>query len=129
MDTIGEKIRFLACEQIETCLSGLFPTAKVLPFGSSVNSFGKRTCDLDMAVIHENNSQKNINGSKLVFHTKGADSFMQRHTPHLLNYVSYATQNFLPGCRDIVNIFNARVPIVKFNQDFLDLECDLSQCG
>ena len=25
-------------------------------------------------------------------------------------------------------IFNCRVPIVKYRQDFLDLECDLSQC-
>lgn len=29
-------------------LSGLFPKATVVPFGSSVNSFGNLNCDLDM---------------------------------------------------------------------------------
>ena len=31
-------------------LSGLFPRASVLPFGSSVNSFGRFNCDLDMVL-------------------------------------------------------------------------------
>ena len=30
--------------------------------------------------------------------------------------------------QNVEQIFNCRVPIVKYRQDFLDLECDLSQC-
>ena len=47
---VGTRIRFLACEQIELALTGMFPPAEVLPYGSSVNSFGKYDCDLDMCL-------------------------------------------------------------------------------
>ena len=41
MSSNNEKMRFLACEQVERCLQGLYPNTKIMPFGSSVNSFGK----------------------------------------------------------------------------------------
>jgi poly(A) RNA polymerase len=75
MNTVEEKIRFLACEQLESSINGLFPHATVLPFGSSVNSFGKRDCDLDMVVtldekLSNQKVEKQIN-SRLMFHAKG----------------------------------------------------------
>ena len=36
--------------QVEGGISGMFPRARVVPFGSSVNSFGTSTSDLDMVV-------------------------------------------------------------------------------
>ena len=50
MTETGTRIRFLACEQIELALTGMFPHAEILPFGSSVNSFGRFDCDLDISV-------------------------------------------------------------------------------
>ncbi len=35
---------------MEGGISGMFPRARVVPFGSSVNSFGTSTSDLDMVV-------------------------------------------------------------------------------
>lgn len=49
-------MRFMACEQVELALSGMFHKAEVLPFGSSVNSYGKQASDLDMC-INFNQSQ------------------------------------------------------------------------
>ncbi len=51
MTDISSRIRFLACEQIELSLHGMFPKAEALPFGSSVNSYGKNGSDLDMTVV------------------------------------------------------------------------------
>ncbi len=56
LGSISTRIRFLACQQIELCLAGLFAKAEVLPFGSSVNSFGKRNSDLDMIVVFDTNN-------------------------------------------------------------------------
>lgn len=33
---------------------------------------------------------------------------------------------FLPGCAQVRRILQARVPILKYNQQFTDVECDLS---
>lgn len=35
-------------------------------------------------------------------------------------------QLFLPGCSQVRRILQARVPILKYNQQFTDVECDLS---
>ena len=47
---VGTRLRFLACEQIELALTGMFPNIEALPFGSSVNSFGNYNSDLDMCL-------------------------------------------------------------------------------
>ena len=41
----------MVCRQMELALRGMFPRAAVLPFGSSVNSFGQKTGDQDMVLI------------------------------------------------------------------------------
>jgi hypothetical protein len=46
--------------QIELCLRGIFAKAEVLPFGSSVNSFGKNNSDLDMIVVFDSNGQRQV---------------------------------------------------------------------
>ena len=50
LSNLDTRLRFLACRQLELALSGLFPQAEVVPFGSSVNTFGANTTDLDMIV-------------------------------------------------------------------------------
>nr|XP_028606746.1 poly(A) RNA polymerase, mitochondrial [Podarcis muralis] len=42
------KLRFFTCSLIQDIASAYFPDCIVKPFGSSVNSFGKLGCDLDM---------------------------------------------------------------------------------
>jgi poly(A) RNA polymerase len=46
---------------------------------------------------------------------------VQRHCEEVARIV----QSFLPGCQDVQKILNARVPIVKYSQQFAGLECDL----
>ena len=127
MTSTSEKVRFLACEQVEMCLKGIFPETRIVPFGSSVNSFGKTNCDLDMAVMYQPGERTNSN-SRLVFQSKGASGRgrLANQGKTLLSYLSFAVQNFLPGCKVDDQIFNARVPIIKYRQHFLDLDCDLS---
>jgi poly(A) RNA polymerase len=51
LNDLGSRLRFLTARQIELALSGLFPQVTVLPFGSSVNGFGKTACDLDLVLL------------------------------------------------------------------------------
>ena len=50
MDELGIRLRYLLCAQIEDVLQGLFPHILALPFGSTVNGFGKDGSDLDISV-------------------------------------------------------------------------------
>lgn len=42
------KLRFFTCSLIQDIAGAYFRDCSVKPFGSSVNSFGKLGCDLDM---------------------------------------------------------------------------------
>ena len=53
LDELGIRLRFLTARQIESSLSGLFPYCKALPFGSTVNSYGKTNCDLDLVLLYD----------------------------------------------------------------------------
>lgn len=50
LSDLGQLLRFFICHQIETVFAGLFSNCIVLPFGSTVNGFGKFDCDLDMVM-------------------------------------------------------------------------------
>ena len=122
MTSKSERLRFMACEQVESTIRGMFPCNKVLPFGSSVNSFGNCKSDLDMVITHKE-QKKNNSSSRFVFHSKGNG---KDENKLLMAFMSYSLKNFAPGCQNVNNIFGARVPIIKFNQDFMGLDCDVS---
>lgn len=50
MSDVEMKLKFVAAYQLEQSFASLFPDIKVIPFGSSVNGFGKRGCDLDLVM-------------------------------------------------------------------------------
>ncbi len=121
----------MACEQLEASIRGMFPRSKVLPFGSSVNSFGKRDCDLDMCIFLEdfdNHHQETEAGSRLMFHAKGGNGYsnsIRAQNQKVVDEMANIVRNFLPGCQNVVRILHAKVPIIKYRQAFLDLDCDL----
>jgi len=123
------KLRFLACQQLELALSGLFPQAEVIPFGSSVNQFGAHTTDLDMIVNFAQVADRsnNISSSRLRFHTKvdhGSGSRSLSRT--YCNEIASLVEHFLPGCQDVQRITRARIPIFSYKQNFIGVDVDVS---
>lgn len=123
LNEIGTRLRFLTAMQIENSLTGIFPLSKVLPFGSSVNSFGKIGSDIDL-VLMDCKITKN-NSSRLIFHGK-CMSNSRTHIQRKIEILGDLIQLFLPGCSRVKRISQARVPIVKYSQDFVGVECDLA---
>lgn len=123
LNEIGTRLRFLTAMQIENSLKGVFPLSKVLPFGSSVNSFGKIGSDIDL-VLMDCKIKKN-NSSRLIFHGK-CMSNSRTHIQRNIEILGDLLQLFLPGCSRVKRISQARVPIVKYSQDFVGVECDLA---
>lgn len=119
------RLRFLTARQIETCLSGMFSNIAVLPFGSSVNGFGKHGCDLDLVLKMQGDDKDNTKG-RLIYHTKAGGSNDRVQAQKVMETISDLMQQFLPGIARIRRILKARVPIIKYNQTLTGLECDLS---
>lgn len=123
LNEIGTRLRFLTAMQIENSLKGIFPLSKVLPFGSSVNSFGKIGSDIDLVLMDCKITKHK--SSRLIFHGK-CMSNSRTHIQRNIEILGDLIQLFLPGCSKVKRISQARVPIVKYSQDFVGVECDLA---
>jgi len=120
------RLRFLVSRQVELAISGMFPNAQVLPFGSAINGFGSCSSDQDMILVLDNHKKEEV-GSRLVFQAKGAVYGGERaQVQRYCEEVASIIQSFLPGCQDVQKILNARVPIIKYSHQLAGLECDLS---
>lgn len=53
------RLRFHTAHHLERYFSGLFQNMRVLPFGSSLNGFGRKRCDLDLVLVPDD-SEVNI---------------------------------------------------------------------
>lgn len=132
LNDVGTRLRFLAARQIEQSLHGMFPQAAALPFGSSVNGFGRLGCDLDLILRLDGSSESDgaANAasatSRLVYHVKEPLSNGRSQTQRQMESISDMLQLFLPGVCHVRRILQARVPIIKYRHDHLDLEVDLS---
>lgn len=136
LNDISIRLRFLGALQIQRSLSGLFLNHTVLPFGSTVNGFGKLGCDLDM-ILHYNSDDKTFNPSnneyshrRLMFHTKGCsmdtDTMKRGVTENHIKFFGSLCDSFIPGASNVLPIYKARVPIVRYFHKYLDISVDIS---
>ncbi|XP_071942434.1 poly(A) RNA polymerase, mitochondrial-like [Antedon mediterranea] len=125
----GVRMRFLSCTLIEEACRTMFPDCQVLPFGSSVNNFGKRNCDVDMyldlnvepgmiPIIQNTNF-------KVVFDEESATN-ERFATQNTLRTLSKYLKKCVPHCTNVYNILHASCPLVKFRHQALGLSCDLT---
>lgn len=114
-------------------MKGLFPRAAVLPFGSSVNSFGHRDSDLDMTLELSGDGGKEARGGsgRLVFQGKASSTpANQRLTlQRRMEVMAELLDHFMPGCSQVRRILNAKVPIIKYRQDLTAIDCDLTMAN
>lgn len=118
LSELSIRLRFLTALQIEEGLSGIAANARVLPFGSSINGFGRTSSDLDMIYCIDKESKP-----------LGELNFLQPLHNHFhpaahLGVFSQILSTWMPGVSKVEEIFGARVPILKFNHTITGLKCD-----
>lgn len=124
LSDLSQRLRFLTALQIEEAISGVVYDAQVLPFGSSINGFGRMQSDLDMILISGGNK---TNKSQFVSLELGRPDDQQRNIVRNNLYVlSSIVRHWLHGVSEVTPVLNARVPIIKYVQNLTGLECDLS---
>ncbi|XP_032479894.1 poly(A) RNA polymerase, mitochondrial [Phocoena sinus] len=123
------KLRYLTCSLIEDVAAAYFPDCTVRPFGSSVNSFGKLGCDLDMFLdldeIEKFSTHKASGNFLMEFQVKNVPS-ERIATQKILSVVGECLDHFGPGCVGVQKILNARCPLVRFSHQASGFQCDLT---
>ncbi|KAM9199281.1 poly(A) RNA polymerase, mitochondrial isoform 1-T2 [Mergus octosetaceus] len=123
------KLRFLACSLVQDFARAYFPDSTVKPFGSSVNTFGKLGCDVDMFLdfcdAQEHATKLKKGPFEMEYQMKRLPS-ERLATQKILSVIGDCLDNFGPGCMSIQKILNARCPLVKFAHQPTGFQCDLS---
>ncbi|XP_025856656.1 poly(A) RNA polymerase, mitochondrial [Vulpes vulpes] len=123
------KLRYLTCSLIEDIAAAYFLDCTVRPFGSSVNSFGKLGCDLDMFLdldeIGKLNTNKTSGNFLMEFQVKNVPS-ERVATQKILSVIGECLDHFGPGCVGVQKILNARCPLVRFSHQASGFQCDLT---
>ncbi|XP_040848487.1 poly(A) RNA polymerase, mitochondrial isoform X1 [Ochotona curzoniae] len=123
------RLRYLTCSLIEDVAAAYFPACTVRPFGSSVNTFGKLGCDLDMFLDLDEIGKRNVSktsGSFLMeFQVKNVPS-ERIATQKILSVIGECLDHFGPGCVGVQKILNARCPLVRFSHQASGFQCDLT---
>nr|XP_012233915.1 PREDICTED: poly(A) RNA polymerase, mitochondrial isoform X1 [Linepithema humile] len=125
LNDLETRLRFHTAHHLEQYFSRLFQNMRVLPFGSSVNGFGRKRCDLDLVLVPDHTAKRDSK-SRLIFHTKSIKLDERHGTKEFMGILASTMENFIPGVRNVRRILEARVPIIKFNCEYTHIECDLS---
>nr|XP_004659699.2 poly(A) RNA polymerase, mitochondrial isoform X1 [Jaculus jaculus] len=123
------RLRYLTCSLVEDMAAAYFPGCAVRPFGSSVNTFGKLGCDLDMFMdldhIGKLDSHKNAGKFLVEYQVKNVPS-ERIATQKILSVIGECLDHFGPGCVGVQKILNARCPLVRFSHQASGFQCDLT---
>uniref|UniRef100_A0A8C2DHX3 Mitochondrial poly(A) polymerase n=1 Tax=Cyprinus carpio TaxID=7962 RepID=A0A8C2DHX3_CYPCA len=121
-------LRFLVCSLLRDIAGAYFPECIIRPFGSSVNSFGKLGCDVDMILDLDGiyaTSQKKGSGLSLEYQVKRGAS-ERAVTQSILSVIGKCVDQFGPGCVGVQSILQARCPLVRFAHQPSGFQCDLT---
>ncbi|XP_008072023.1 poly(A) RNA polymerase, mitochondrial [Carlito syrichta] len=123
------KLRYLTCSLVEDIAAACFPDCTVRPFGSSVNTFGKLGCDLDMFLdldeIGKLSTHKTLGNFLMEFQVKNVPS-ERVATQKILSVIGECLDHLGPGCVGVQKILNARCPLVRFSHQASGFQCDLT---
>ncbi|XP_039769881.1 poly(A) RNA polymerase, mitochondrial isoform X2 [Ornithorhynchus anatinus] len=113
------QLRYLVCSFIEDIAAAYFPSCTIKLFGSSVNTFGKLGCDVDMFLDLDNLGKISTKKMKNVSSERVA-------TQKILSVIGECLDNFGPGCVGVQRILNANCPLVRFSHQPSGFQCDLT---
>lgn len=131
LNELSTRLRYLGVQQIESAFSGIFLNPVVWPFGSTVSGFGKLGSDLDMILQYNNTdrfSDSNLTNKRLMFHVKsfGGDGYGREIIQRHIRVIGSICEDFLTGIANVKKIYSARVPIVRYSHEYLNISADIS---
>lgn len=129
------RLKFITALQAQVVvnefLDDIFPNAKIYPFGSSVNGFGRIGCDLDMALQYDqaaNSTDDENQNQPLAFQGKETTASEELKTleGRQVKCIASLIDYFLPGTSAVSAFHGAKVPIVRYFDTNIHSSIDIS---
>lgn len=129
------RLKYLTALQAQTIinefLDEIFPNAKVYPFGSTVNGFGKMGCDLDMALRYDDVSELPNENDHMPLAFQGtqfenAEDIKKLKEGRQVKCIAALLEYFVPRINGVSAFHGARVPIVRYFDENIHSSVDLS---
>ncbi|OWF46345.1 speckle targeted PIP5K1A-regulated poly(A) polymerase-like [Mizuhopecten yessoensis] len=130
--------RYVICKILEDVLTMFFPGVSINQFGSSVNGFGIRGCDMDVYIDLTNlgipcRSQsielpytRDIRFLKKQRGPLGHDDMIKMMPIDKAKLILRILIEHAPSCEELTLIPSNRCPIVRFTHNDTGIKCDLS---
>ncbi|XP_033124193.1 speckle targeted PIP5K1A-regulated poly(A) polymerase-like [Anneissia japonica] len=134
-------LRYLICRLLQSVFQEFMPHVSIAPYGSSVNSYGVKGCDLDLNLTIDSRSLmyqfstplaedetlekidktnlKEFNEGQMLDLTEDGDSAT-------MEMICKIIRQLVPGMKNVRGIPLARKPVVKFCHSQSGLMCDIS---
>ncbi|KRZ33416.1 Nicotinamide mononucleotide adenylyltransferase 1 [Trichinella pseudospiralis] len=122
----GMRLRFFLTTLIEDAVRRCFPLAICRPFGSTVNGFAQKNCDLDVNIQLYTESIDKLSADQYYFCSRYKPKSERTYIQNTLSILADVLGNFMPSFTHVQKILHARVPIIKLYHQTLGIRCDVT---